>query len=157
MKEKLINFTRNQKNVKAINIIHCIISIFYIIIMMTTLEEISFIMIILICLIYNTSFVTKEVVKTLSNKNEKKIRNNKVALLIFTQPNILEDIAINIMLFVDIIIMKMMMIYLSKAGKAIISINLFEILAELGLAIGIALLIRFISSNTREYCERKIK
>lgn len=157
MKEKLINFTRNQKNVKAINIIHCIISIFYIIIVMTTLEEISFIMIILICLIYNTSFVTKEVVKTLSNKNEKKIRNNKVALLIFTQPNILEDIAINIMLFVDIIIMKMMMIYLSKAGKAIISINLFEILAELGLAIGIALLIRFISSNTREYCERKIK
>lgn len=157
MKEKLINFTRNQKNVKAINIIHCIISIFYIIIMMTTLEEISFIMIILICLIYNTSFVTKEVVKTLSNKNEKKIRNNKVALLIFTQPNILEDIVINIMLFVDIIIMKMMMIYLSKAGKAIISINLFEILAELGLAIGIAFLIRFISSNTREYCERKIK
>lgn len=157
MKEKLISFTRNQKNVKAINIIHCIISIFYIIIMMTTLEEISFIMIILICLIYNTSFFTKEVVKILSNKNEEKIRNNKVALLIFNQPNILEDIVINIMLFVDIIMMKIMMIYLSKAGKAIISINLFEILAELGLAIGVALLIRSISSNTREYCERKIK
>lgn len=157
MKEKLISFTRNQKNVKAINIIHCIISIFYIIIMMTTLEEISFIMIILICLIYNTSFFTKEVVKILSNKNEEKIRNNKVALLIFNQPNILEDIVINIMLFVDIIMMKIMMIYLSKAGKAIISINLFEILAELGVAIGVALLIRSISSNTREYCERKIK
>ena len=53
--------------------------------------------------------------------------------------------------------MKIMMIYLSKAGKAIISINLFEILAELGLAIGVALLIRSISSNTREYCARKVK
>lgn len=157
MKEKLIAFTRNEKNVKLVNILQWILAVLCYFTIWKTLEKIDLGLVIVLCAIYMIVFLVNEVVKALATKNEGTIRKNKMILIVLTSPNIVTNVAIRVMLVISTIIAKMSMIVLCKVGEVNIKINLLEIFTVLMLAVTITYLINFVSSNTNEYFKKELK
>lgn len=150
MKERLIAFTRNQSNVKKVNIAHWII-LFLILAMQVFIFKnpiiVSIVFIALIIDILGNYFI-----RGLSKENEDVIRNNDLASLFLQNPDV---IFITIMLIM-IIITNEVIRCLNKAGIYKIVISVPQFIIGCILFIIFVMLMNFVVSKISKYLRKML-
>lgn len=146
MKERLIAFTRNEANVRKLNIVIYIIALLIVTMELYVFKKIiidSILLITFIIIIFVSDFI-----RGLSKESENVIRNNKLISLFLANPNVIFDfISIIIVLIGGAIIITS----LKKVGVYNIVINGPQSIIVLIVLIIFVILIRFIASKISKY------